>query len=71
MLQEYQNKFTKDDLSIACDKIKEIMNKQIEELSQTKGIVHSRLLCYVKDEVEMRKIALQARDLREKLAKYN
>ena len=58
VLQEYQNKFTNDDLSEACGKIREIMQKQMEELSQTKGIVHSKLLMYVKDEVEMRKVAL-------------
>ena len=70
-LQDYQNKFTKDDMSQACDKIKEIMSKQLEELSQTKGEVHQNLLSYVKNEVEMRKLALQAKDLRAKLAQYN
>ena len=42
----------------------------MNELTQTKGIVHSKLLMYVKDEVEMRKVALQVRDLKEKLALY-
>ena len=42
----------------ACDKIKEIMSKQLEELSKTKGEVHNKLLSYVKNEVEMRKLAL-------------
>ena len=70
-IQDYQNKFTKDDMSRACDKIKDIMSKQLEELSQTKGEVHQNLLCYVKNEVEMRKLALQAKDLKAKLAQYN
>ena len=70
-LQDFQNKFNKDDMSRACDKIKDIMNKQIEELSQTKGDVHQKLLSYVKNEVEMRKLALQAKDLQTKLAQYS
>ena len=41
-----------------CSKIKKIMTDQIMELGETKAQLHNKMLSYVKDEVEMRKIAL-------------
>ena len=53
-----------------CDKVKTILSDQIAELGETKAQLHSKMLGYVKDEVEMRKIALQVKELKTKLAMY-
>ena len=55
---EFQNKFTNQEMVQTCAKIKQIMTDQISELGETKAQLHTKMLAYVKDEMEMRKIAL-------------
>jgi len=57
-IQEFENKFSNTEMTQSCDKIKQIMTDQIAELGETKALMHTKMLSYVKDEIEMRKIAL-------------
>ena len=43
-----------------CDKIKQIMTDQISEMGETKSAQHAKMLGYCRDEMEMKKLALQA-----------
>ena len=56
---------------VTCETVKKILGDQIVELGQTKAEMHSKMLSYVKDEMEMRKIALQVHELKAKLAQYD
>ena len=70
-LAEHQNKFTNNEMVVTCETVKKILGDQIAELGQTKAEMHSKMLSYVKDEMEMRKIALQVHELKAKLAQYD
>ena len=70
IIAEYENKFSNRETVTACAKVKQILLDQIAQLSETKALQHERMMSYVKDEVEMRKIALQVKELKAKLAMY-
>lgn len=57
-------------MTMTCDKVRQMMTDQITALSETKAELHAKMLRYIPEEREMKKLALQAHQLKSQLAKY-
>ena len=68
MIKEFENKFTNKQMLQTCERVKEIMLSQTAELTEAKSQLHTKMLSYVRDEMEMRKLALQMKDLKKRMS---
>lgn len=54
-------------MSQACVQVRVLIESQMKELSATKNELHAKLMLYMKNESELRQIALQYQTLNKRL----